>query len=77
LHVHPTALARDDLTDYRGWQPLGPQFASQRGRGLPWSGQQQPAGGLGVVQQHGEFGRYRGVQDREAAHAFGVGPGPA
>jgi hypothetical protein len=29
------------------------------------------------VQQHGEFGRYRGVQDREAAHAFGVGPGPA
>ena len=29
------------------------------------------------MQQHGEFGRYRGVEDREAAHAFGVGPGPA
>jgi hypothetical protein len=77
LHVHPAAFARDDLADHRGREPLRPQFAGQRGRGRPRRRQQQPAGGLGVVQQDGEFGRYRGVQDREAAHALGVGPGAA
>ena len=29
------------------------------------------------MQQHGEFGRDGGVEGREAAHALGVGPGPA